>query len=1090
MASNDLMMRIQLLVESGRASNDLLRIQKSIEGLTKSIKSLENTRIAPLVRDIDAIKVATAGLRGVNIGNFAAQLNSIKTAFTGLGVPTQALDDLRAKYTALNAAVSAGTLKNFQNDLARVKNELLQSNSAIVPLQNNIRSLRAQKGIDKSLGVDTLNSNLRIMRAELALAIDKYKELARTKAPKSILDTALADIRQLNRDILKGNLDVAKGQKTLFDAYDKNTAQLNQQIAKQRNISSLRSDEIKQINAKIATQKAYEQSLNQEIKQLTGLANAQANARRLQLQSDLSATKGTRTGLQSRVRELEAEARAEIQRIRATDQGTRALNRQGQQVSALGQLLKGNMSAAQEFGAALRFAFGPQMAGFATAGGIYAIVAAFAEANREVEKLLRGLNAITGGQGDVYFERLSNSAAKLGLPIRYVSQSFLALNAATKNTSLEGLKTQELFEALGNALSTTGANAVQFERGFRAIGQILSKDQLFAEELRQQLGEQLPTAIQDFARALKITPADLFKFMEQGVIKGEELRRTIVLVSKEWKNTFKVLDRTEFTVDQKLALLQNQMLLLFKTIGDTGVWRAFGDSILYVEGLLSDAKNGVGGLAAEIVALSRTIVQFASDVKNDLGGLGDDIGNSLNNVEFSPAGLIRNFKVLFQALPNEARTALQPIEDAVGGIDFGKIVVGAISAFQALGQGIGIFIAQVEDSFKTLGTQIQLFDQVPVQFMNVVVAGIKVAFTEAYEFILTKINDIKFEAQLVALEIKKSFKDAFGTQAGVDAVIAEIKKLEDARKASNQVIEDTSKVVDDSYNNELAKLKQLTTAIANEGTKWSERTKNAFSGIIDTISKNFERLNINREIERQNILLQQAGDRERQRALFHKEYIDNLRAEARARNPLLIISKEQAKLEQDRLKLSQAYNDSLLEVNASQYKRWADQGQITQEAAAFFEKSAKSNAAYKAWTQAQDAVDKYNEEVKKGAGANAQEASARKETLDALRQQASEQLAYASSKAREIGDANRLKQVYEQQTGLIESQANLSKDIQKVLKNAEIQTGIVSPTEENVKTVINDTQNKLNFFVTLLSLSFVRCLFFKFLHDFIPSFRR
>jgi hypothetical protein len=147
---------------------------------------------------------------------------------------------------------------------------------------------------------------------------------------------------------------------------------------------------------------------------------------------------------------------------------------------------------------------------------------------------------------------------------------------------------------------------------------------------------------------------------------------------------------------------------------------------------------------------------------------------------------------------------------------------------------------------------------------------------------------------------------------------------------------------------------------------------------------------------------------------FNKEYIDNLRAEARARNPLLIISKEQAKLEQDRLKLSQAYNDSLLEVNASQYKRWADQGQITQEAAAFFEKSAKDNAAYKAWTQAQDAVNRYNEEVKKGVGANAQEASARKETLDALRQQASEQLAYSSSKAKEIGDANRLKKIFEE----------------------------------------------------------------------------
>ncbi len=792
------------------------------------------------------------------------------------------------------------------------------------------------------------------------------------------------------------------------------------------------------------------------------MANAQANARRLQLQSELSTSRGTRTGLQSRVRELEAEARAEIQRIRATNQGTLALGRQGQQVSTLGKLLKGNMNAAQEFGAALRFAFGPQMAGFATAGVIYQIIAAFAEANREIEKLLRGLNAITGGQGDVYFDRLTGSAEKLGLPIRYVSQSFLALNAATKNTSLEGLKTQELFEALGNALSTTGANAVQFERGFRAMGQILAKDQLFAEELRQQLGEQLPTAIQDFARALKISPAELFKFMEQGVIKGDNLRRTIVLVSKEWKNTYQVLERSKFTVDQKLALLQNQMLLLFKAIGDTGIWRAFGDVILYVEGILSDAKNGVQGFAGEITALSRTIGQFASDVKNDLGALGGDIKNALSNVEFSPTGLIRNFKFLFESLPREARIALQPIEDAVANIDFSKIVVGAVSVLQGIDQGIGVFVASTKDLFETLGRQITLFDQVPVQLRKVIVEGLKAAFNEASSYISIIIENIKHEFNRAILDIKRNWKEIFGTNEEVKDVLFKIRELDKEYKKSTDAIKERSKTVDDSYNKEVAKLKEMTAAITREGANWKARTKESFEGIADVIGKNFERLAINRELEKQNILLAQATDREKQRSLFHKEYLDNLRTEARAKNPLLVISKEQAKLEQDKLKLSQAYNESLLEVSVSQYKRWAAQGQITQEAADFFEKSAKDKAAYDAWTQSQDAVSKYNEEVKKGVGANEQEAATRKDTLDALREQANEQLTYAAAKARELGNANRLKKIYEDQTALIESQTKLSKDYQKVLKNAEIQSNLKSPTKEEAKASVDEVQKNLD----------------------------
>ena len=207
------------------------------------------------------------------------------------------------------------------------------------------------------------------------------------------------------------------------------------------------------------------------------------------------------------------------------------------------------------------------------------IVDQFIEANREIDKLVRGLKAISAGNQDAYFERLAGSANKLGIPIREVSLAFLELNAATRDTDFEGQKTQAAFEALGNALSVTGADSVRFQRGFRALTQILSKDQLFAEELRQQLGEALPTAVQDFARALDITPLQLFKFMEQGVISGDELRRTIVLVTKEWNRAYPIIDQKDFTIDQKLALVRNQFLLLSKEIGDTGVWDKFGDSI-------------------------------------------------------------------------------------------------------------------------------------------------------------------------------------------------------------------------------------------------------------------------------------------------------------------------------------------------------------------------------------------------------------------------------------------------------------------------------------------------------------------------------
>jgi len=51
MATNDLMMKIQLLVESGKSTAELDRLSKSLKQLTSELKSLETTKITPLTRD-------------------------------------------------------------------------------------------------------------------------------------------------------------------------------------------------------------------------------------------------------------------------------------------------------------------------------------------------------------------------------------------------------------------------------------------------------------------------------------------------------------------------------------------------------------------------------------------------------------------------------------------------------------------------------------------------------------------------------------------------------------------------------------------------------------------------------------------------------------------------------------------------------------------------------------------------------------------------------------------------------------------------------------------------------------------------------
>lgn len=697
----------------------------------------------------------------------------------------------------------------------------------------------------------------------------------------------------------------------------------------------------------------------------------------------------------------------------------------------------------------------------AAAAGLQ-LVDAFVEANREIDKLLRGLNAVTRSQADVYFERLAQSAIKLGIPIKEVSLSFLELNAATRDTAFEGVKTQALFESLGNALSVTGADAVRFNRGFRAITQILSKDQLFAEELRQQLGEALPTAVQDFARALDITPLKLFKFMEQGAISGDELRRALVLVTKEWQKAYPLIDKKDFTIDQKLAVVKNQFLLLSKEIGDTGVWDQFGDSILAVENILLAARGSINKLAVEIKATFRTVAEEVRRLENELDSTGVNIRNIFDNVEFSPTGLIRNFRFVFEALPDEARQALKPVEDAIASIDFSKIAVSAVATFRAVGEGIGVFVGTAVDTINTLFRVLGESDQIPVLAFKNWSASVGLILRETYDEVvlfLTKTDNAFRSAQIKA---KLFYNQLFGGEegaAGLDASSqALFKRLADL-EASYKEAQDASKARSASaqadIDKENQKLEKLISGIGSSFAALKERNVSAFNDIGKNLVASLDRLAANKELERQNLLINEASKREQQRSLFHKEYIDNLNAETRAKTNTLKITREQASAERDLIRLTQSYQDTLVDISNEQYKRWAQQGQITQEAAKFFERSAKNESLRKAWNLAQEAVERYNKEAELGKGADLA-------TLEALKDQAQTQLGYAASKAKEVGDAYKVKQIYEAQVGLIESQKKAVEDIRGVLDRAEIKAGIKKVPVEEVKNVVSDVQRQFN----------------------------
>lgn len=133
------------------------------------------------------------------------------------------------------------------------------------------------------------------------------------------------------------------------------------------------------------------------------------------------------------------------------------------------------------------------------------------------------------------FQFLDKTADMLGQPIDTLKDGFRTLSGSMKGTVLEGKGTRDIFQAVTVASTAMQLSADQTQGALLAVGQIMSKGKVQAEELRGQLGERLPGAFNIAAKAMGVTTQQLDKLLEQGKITAEQF---LPLFARELQNTF------------------------------------------------------------------------------------------------------------------------------------------------------------------------------------------------------------------------------------------------------------------------------------------------------------------------------------------------------------------------------------------------------------------------------------------------------------------------------------------------------------------------------------------------------------------------
>lgn len=240
----------------------------------------------------------------------------------------------------------------------------------------------------------------------------------------------------------------------------------------------------------------------------------------------------------------------------------------------------------------------------------------FVDLNQRIENLIRGLTAISGSTDGAQreFEYLADAAQKYGLKILDLSDNYVKLIASSKGTALEGEAVKKVFESVSGAMSVLGGDTITTHRAFTALAQMMSKGQIYSEELKGQLAEAIPGALGIMSRALDISTKDLLALMEAGALGSEVLLPFADQLSKEFGN----LASTGRTFTQAVNDLKNTWTLLMKRFEDsTGAFSVLSSGIELLSKSSGFLAGVVGvGLAVAFSKLTSSIAATAASVKN------------------------------------------------------------------------------------------------------------------------------------------------------------------------------------------------------------------------------------------------------------------------------------------------------------------------------------------------------------------------------------------------------------------------------------------------------------------------------------------
>lgn len=200
---------------------------------------------------------------------------------------------------------------------------------------------------------------------------------------------------------------------------------------------------------------------------------------------------------------------------------------------------------------------------------------------------------------------------RYGVEINGLTSGFTKFKAAADISNMSMEDQRRIFESVSRAAVAFGMSAEDQKGVFLALSQMMSKNKVMAEELRLQMAERMPVAIQAMAKAAGVTVGELDNMMKAGkVISSEVLPKFADALNEMIPNV------DTDNLNKSLTDLSNTFTELVKNLDIEGAYKGLVDTVNSMLSSLADNTKRV--FDAMWVAISVGAGKFVNTL---IGGL-------------------------------------------------------------------------------------------------------------------------------------------------------------------------------------------------------------------------------------------------------------------------------------------------------------------------------------------------------------------------------------------------------------------------------------------------------------------------------------